>query len=240
MPRSPTMTMSLSPNVSADRSTASGERGRVGGVAGEDPHRDRPALRVGDQPVLDLLLAPLAVTGVPAGGQLAVAPFHPRAGQVEHAIPPSAQMPARPAASRCRPAAPSQSIARVDVVGGGPGHAQVRRRGSSAHQPRWPAWTPGAPPGRPPAPRPGPAPGRAGPSSAGNPSLRAIAHTAATCPCGSDRSTSRRGRPATTVLPASDCADQLDRLGRQLRQVGQGLVADLAVLAQGPAQQVVS
>jgi hypothetical protein len=31
-----------------------GERGRVAGVAGEDPDRDRPPLGVGEQPVLDL------------------------------------------------------------------------------------------------------------------------------------------------------------------------------------------
>jgi len=37
-----------------------GERGRFGGVVGEDPDRDRPALRVGEQPALDLLAALLA------------------------------------------------------------------------------------------------------------------------------------------------------------------------------------
>jgi hypothetical protein len=31
-----------------------GERGRVGGVTGEDPHRHRPTSRVGEQAVLDL------------------------------------------------------------------------------------------------------------------------------------------------------------------------------------------
>ena len=46
-----------------------------------NPHR--PALLVGQQPVLDLRLAALAVPGVPVGGQLAVTALHSRAGQVE-------------------------------------------------------------------------------------------------------------------------------------------------------------
>ena len=44
MPRSPTMTIWASPNLSRTTSTICGERGRVAGVAGEDPDRDRAAL----------------------------------------------------------------------------------------------------------------------------------------------------------------------------------------------------
>ena len=60
-----------------------GERGGVAGVAGEHPDRDRAALRVGEQPVLDLQFPFLAVPGVAAGGQRAVPAFQPRDGQVE-------------------------------------------------------------------------------------------------------------------------------------------------------------
>ena len=64
-----------------------GERGRVAGAAGKDPHRDRAAFRVGEQPVLDLQFPFLAVPGVAAGGQRAAPAFHPRAGQVEQRHP---------------------------------------------------------------------------------------------------------------------------------------------------------
>ena len=60
-----------------------GEGGGVAGVAGEDPDRDRAAFGVGEQPVLDLQFAFLAVPGVAAGGQRAVRAFQPRGRQVE-------------------------------------------------------------------------------------------------------------------------------------------------------------
>src|SRR5207244_1578617 len=49
-----------------------GERGRVAGVAREDPDRDRRAVGVGEQPVLDLRQALLPVAGVAARGERAV------------------------------------------------------------------------------------------------------------------------------------------------------------------------
>ena len=52
MPRSPTITICCRANGSGP--PRSQERARVGGVAGKDPHRDRPTLGVGQQPVLDL------------------------------------------------------------------------------------------------------------------------------------------------------------------------------------------
>ena len=64
-----------------------GERGRVGGVAGEHPDRHRAPGRVGEQPVFDLFAAFLAVTGVAASGQFAVPPGHPRGRQVKHRDP---------------------------------------------------------------------------------------------------------------------------------------------------------
>ena len=55
-----------------------GEGGRLGGVASEDPDRDRSAVGVGvgQQPVLDLRQAFLAVAGVAAGRER-VPPGHP-------------------------------------------------------------------------------------------------------------------------------------------------------------------
>ena len=64
-----------------------GERCGVGGVPLEDPDRDRAALRVGEQPVLDLDVAFLPVAGVAAGAERAVRAFQPRAGQVEQGHP---------------------------------------------------------------------------------------------------------------------------------------------------------
>jgi hypothetical protein len=59
-----------------------GERSGVGGVPVEDPDRDGPAGGVGEQPVLDLHVAFLAVAGVAAGPQRAVRPLQPGTRQV--------------------------------------------------------------------------------------------------------------------------------------------------------------
>ena len=71
------------PELRAHHVRDGGERGGVAGVAGEDPDRDRAALGVGEQPVLDLQFPFLAVPGVAAGGQRAARALQPRAGQVE-------------------------------------------------------------------------------------------------------------------------------------------------------------
>ena len=60
-----------------------GECDRVAGGPGEDPDRNRAAGRVGEQPVLDLQPAFLAVPGIAAGRQRAVRAFQPRGRQVE-------------------------------------------------------------------------------------------------------------------------------------------------------------
>ena len=73
------MTILASPNLSRTHLHDLGERGRVAGVAGQHPDRDRAAVGVGEQPVLDLQPALLAVPGVAAGGQRAVRAFQPRA-----------------------------------------------------------------------------------------------------------------------------------------------------------------
>ena len=45
---------------------------------------------------------------------------------------------------------------------------------------------------------------QAGPSNVGRPSFWAIAHTAATCPCGTDRAIVMSAPASTRVFPASD------------------------------------
>ena len=63
------------------------ERGRIGGVAGEDPDGDRRAVSSGQKPVPDLGLVALGVARVPEGGQRARPPLEPRRGQVEVGAP---------------------------------------------------------------------------------------------------------------------------------------------------------
>ncbi len=110
-----------------------GEGAGVAGVAGEHPDRDRPACRVGEQPVLDLQLAFLAVPGVAAGGQRAVRAFQPRAGQVEQRhlrrVGLRAEVPAgQLRLDRVLPVL--QPVHRgVDVIGGRPGYAEVGAQG---------------------------------------------------------------------------------------------------------------
>jgi hypothetical protein len=106
-----------------------GEGGRVAGVAGEDPDRDRAAFGVGQQPVVELQFPFLAVPGVAAGGQRAVRALQPRAGQVEQRHPRRVrgrgQVPAgQPGLDRVLPAV--QPVhRRVDVISGCAVHAQV-------------------------------------------------------------------------------------------------------------------
>ncbi len=214
------------------------ERLRVGGVAGEDPHRDRAAVPVGEQPVFDLLFAALAVAGVPERGQLAVAAFHPRGRQVEQGHPALAQVPARQGGldlvlPGCEPV-----HRRVDLVGGRPGHPQVRAEGDVV----------------PPADRGqlGRGPGYPGddqregqvPVPRWRAQKRREAQRAGLC---HDRGhmpvRQRPGHLQAFVRVDHGLAGQrqphrLDRLIGQVRQVGQGFLADLAAVPVGPAQQV--
>ena len=106
-----------------------GERGGVGGAALEHPDRDRAALRVGEQPVLDLQLAFLAVPGVAECPERAAPALQPGAGQVEQRHPGRVrgrgQVPAgEPALDRVL--ASLQPVnCRVRLVGGGVPDAQV-------------------------------------------------------------------------------------------------------------------
>ena len=81
------------PELVADHVDGGGEGGRVGGVAGENPDRDRPAVGVGEQPVVDLWVAALAVPRVAEGGQRAARAGHIRRGQVEQRHPAGGQVP---------------------------------------------------------------------------------------------------------------------------------------------------
>lgn len=60
-----------------DPRNGGGERLRIAGIAGKHLDRNRAALPVGEQPVLDLPTAALAITAVPGRGQLAARAFHP-------------------------------------------------------------------------------------------------------------------------------------------------------------------
>ena len=117
------------PNLSRTTRTISVNVGGVAGVAGEHPDRDRAPGRVGEQPVLDLQLALLAVAGVAPGGQRAAPALQPGGGQVEQRHPRRigvrGQMAAgQPGLDRVLPV--FQPVHRgVQVAGGRAGDAQV-------------------------------------------------------------------------------------------------------------------
>ena len=117
----------------ADDGDDLGERVRVGGVAGKHPHRDRASGRVGEHPVLDLLAALLAVAGVAARGQLAAPPGHPRAGQVEQRHPARIHLRGKVFGRELaldRLLAVGQPVHRgIDLVGARAGHAQIHPEG---------------------------------------------------------------------------------------------------------------
>ena len=245
MPRSPTMHQ-LGRARTVSRTTVDGldERGRVGGVAGEHPHRDRAAGRVGEQPVLDLRAALLAVAGVAARGQRAVAALHPRRGQVEQRHPGRVglrgQVPGGQLGLDARPGGPAASPSpRTPRRCDAPATPRSAPRVVSAHQAGWTASRPGrttretisasarsrCPPGRAQQRRAGPAPGPA-------------PCTAATCPCGSDRVMVTAAAPA----PALPC-QRPARSRRSPRPAASDRLAtvsllDLPALAVGAAQQV--
>ena len=78
----------------------------------------------------------------------------------------------------------------------------------------------------------------AGPSSAGKPSLRAIAYAAATCPCGTDRATLTAASPGGNEdLALQRGLDRVHHAARHLRQVRERLVPDFPAVAVGAAQQ---
>ncbi len=227
--------------VAADPHYGGLERVRVCGVAGEHLDRDRAALRVGEQPVLDLLAAAPAVAGVPERGQLAVTALHPGRGQAGH------RDPARPQVAGSQllldlPLPARQPVHRgVDLIGAGAGHAQVGSQGRVA----------GLPPARGGQLRPGPhRPGhdqRVG--DVPFPARRAQQPPKAQCRCHHvrRRDVAVRHRPLHLErlagrhqgLAPQHLADRLQRRVRQRRQVRQGFLAGPALLiTERMAQQV--
>ena len=218
-----------------------GERGRVAGVAGEDADRDRPPLRVGEQPVLDLQRAFPAVPGVAAGGQRAVRAFHPRGRQVEQRHPGRVrrrgQVPGRQ--SRLDRVLPGcQPVHRgVDVIGGRLLHAQVGAQGhigppGQGGQLRARLDHPGD------DQRQGQVPGPARRAEQrGQPQLRCHGVHRGGVPV-RHRGGDGDGLPGRhQPLALQGGLDRRDRPGRQRRQVRQRLVPDLAALPVGPAHQ---
>ena len=82
MPRSPDPGDALDAEALLELGHLSGHRGRVGGVALEHLHRDRATLGGAHQAEDDLRIVALAVTRMPARGQLAATPGQPGRGQV--------------------------------------------------------------------------------------------------------------------------------------------------------------
>ena len=121
------------PELLPDHVRDFGEGAGVAGVAGEDPDRDRAAGRVGEQPVLDLQFAFLAVPGVAAGGQRAVPSLPARRRQVEQRHPRRVGLRGQVAAGQLRLDRVLPVLQpvhrRVDVIGGRPGHAEVGAQG---------------------------------------------------------------------------------------------------------------
>ena len=77
-----------------DRVEHAGDRGRVGGVARVHLDRHGPALRGAHKPPVDLRLAVLAVAVMPQRGQRAAAPLHVGGGQVVEHKPAVVEVPA--------------------------------------------------------------------------------------------------------------------------------------------------
>jgi hypothetical protein len=123
----------VEPEHVADDRDDLGERDRVGGISGKHPHRHRPARRVGEDAVFDLLTTLFAVAGVAARGQLAAPPGHPRGGQVEQRHPVRvrrlAQMPCGQLLFDVILPLGQPVHRGVDFVGGGAGDIEIGSQG---------------------------------------------------------------------------------------------------------------
>ena len=242
MPRSPTMTIFFSPNLSCTTPAISVN------AAGSAvfPSKTRTAtgrLGVGEQPVLDLHVALLAVAGVAARPERAVRALQPRRRQVEQG---------HPGRVRVRGEVPAGELLldrvlpglqpvhrRVGLVGGGAGDAEV---GAERHV---------APPGeggklRARAGDPGDDQGQGQvPLAAGRAEEPGQAELAGHRVDGGDVPVGQRPRDGDRRSVAGrgeglafQCGlDRVDHVVGELRQVGEGLVADLAAVAVGAAQQ---
>ena len=227
MPRSPAMTILSSRNFSRTTLTIWVNAPGSPVFGGQHPDRGRAAFGVGEQPVVDLQLAFVGVRGVAAGGQRAVPALQPRAGQVKQRHRRRVRLRPQVTAGQFphdRVLAVLQPVhRRVDAVGGGTGDAQAAPSVVSLHQVSVDSLEAGATTREMTSPSARSRCGQAGPGSAGRPSLAAIACTAATCPCGSDRVILTASAAGTRAVPFSAasiastvCAGSPDRFASVL------------------------
>ena len=113
------------PEALAHRLCGRDERGGVGGVAGEDLHCHRAAFGVAGEPVLDLGFPRFAVAGVAPAGQRATTALHPAARQVVEHPAPGGQVAPCQGHLDVALAGKEPVHGGVDVVGGRPLHPQV-------------------------------------------------------------------------------------------------------------------
>ena len=215
------------------------ERGRVGGVAGEHLDRDRTAGWVGEQSVLDLGPVLLPVPGVAPFRQRAVAALHPGGGQVEQRHPRRVGLRGQVALGELGldgVLSAEQPVHRgIGLIGRRAGHLQVDAQGGVV------------PPGRGGQLRgrvhhPGDdqrhrqvpvTPGRA--QQAGQTQRGGLRPHRRHMPV-RQRAGDLLAWPAGTSYCPRNPASPVDHGRRQRGDVGQGLMLDLAVLAEGAAQ----
>ena len=243
MPRSPAQAIRSIPKRSLSLATWARHRGRVGGVALEHLHRDRATLGRAHQAEDDLRIVALAVARMAPRGQLAATPGQPGRGQVVQHQRAAQQMLARqaPLDVRLRVVQPVQRP--VQIVGAALAQRPARapaRRWPCRHAAcgAWPAWRP-APARAPPAWPAAAAAAPAGPSrtsrrtrATGRTEHRRDMAVGQAALDGEDRLGTGYGDAA-----AQQHLQALDHLSGQARQVGQGALADLAVLSVGLAKQ---
>ena len=215
-----------------------GERRRVGGVARNHPHRHRPALGVAQQPVLDLRLAALAVAGMPERRQLVVAAFHPGAGQVEHGDAALVQVPAGQLGLDLGLAVHQPVHRGIHLVGGRPRHPKIAAQGDvvpPADGGQLGAWADHSRDDQ----RIGQVPRPAWwPQQVRQAQLAGDGVHRGHVPVAGRALHRQRGGGVDHGPAGQHQAQRRDRLVRQVRQVGQCLLTDLATLAVGAAQQV--
>ena len=196
--------------------------------------------RVGEQPVLDLQFAFLAVPGVAAGGQRAVPAFQPRGRQVEQRHPRRVGLRGQVAAGQLRldrvlPVL--QPVHRgVDVIGGRPGDAEVGAQGGVG--PPGQGGQLGArldDPGDDQRQGQVPLPARRA-EQRGQPQLGGHGVHGGDVAVRQRPGDGDRAGGGDQLLAFEPGVDQVDDVAGQRGQVGHGLVLDLAAVAVGAAQ----
>ena len=240
MPRSPTMTMSVSPKRVPTASTAAVNAVGSAVLPAKHPDRDRTAVGVGEQPVLDLGRCLSCRRGSSRGRPAGSAGRSPttRTGR-------TARSATVAAGARCRAAnrfsmpswrARSQSIAAYTSSVDASATARSAPRVVSAHQRAWPASRPARNTratinaNARSRDRPG------GPSSAGSPSVLRHRGHRGDVPVRQRRLDLHRLGRHPPAPAGQHRLDRGDRLVGQRRQVRQRLVFDLAALAEGAPQ----